>query len=210
VASSIWQCDTIHRRCHFSSTPSLGGGRARVGLARPLAERTRRTPTGPDRQTDRLCHRWAARLAAPCSVASASARRCEKRGVRDHLFVRPEPPVLHHANDPTTLATSAHRGPRTAPATRAGRVSDRTRNYNMTGSGVYGATLEITRLTSASARPGLEPGPCKIHPVGTCHAVRMAKTNTQVCAMYVRVARGTWGRRRPTQAAERRHGRRLQ
>ena len=131
--------------------------------------------------------------------SSVGAKVREERGARSPFC---------HANDPTTLmqrAPTVVRGQH-----RAGRVSDRTRNYNMTGSGVYGATLEITRLTSASARPGLEPGPCKIHPVGTCHAVRMAKTNTQVCAMYVRVARGTWGRRRPTQAAERRHGRRLQ
>ena len=139
------------------------------------------------------------RLAAPCSVAAASARRCGKRGVRDHLFVTQMTQLLMQRAP--TVVRGQH---------RAGRVSDRKRNVNMTGSGVYGATLEITRLTSASARPGLEPGPCKIHPVGTCHAVRMAKTNTQVCAMYVRVARGTWGRRRPTQAAERRHGRRLQ
>ena len=198
VASSIWQCDTIHRRCHFSSTPSLGGGRARVGLARPLAERTRRT-TGPD---DRLCHRRAAIGRAVLGGSSVGAKVREERGARSPFC---------HANDPTTLANVLQRAPTVVRGQhRAGRVSDRTRNYNMTGSGVYGATLEITRLTSASARPGLEPGPCKIHPVGTCHAVRMAKTNTQVCAMYVRVARGTWGRRRPTQAAERRHGRRLQ
>ena len=78
MACSSWQSPTVHRRCHFSSTPSLGGGRARVDsldlrLSASVARQAQTTVSAIG----------GLRLAAPCSVAAASARGCGNGGVRD-------------------------------------------------------------------------------------------------------------------------------
>ena len=91
VASSICQPASVHRRCLFSSTLSLGGGRARVDsldlrLSVSVARQAQTTASLPDRR--------AAFGRAPCSVAlaAASARGCGNGGVRDHLLVT----LLYH------------------------------------------------------------------------------------------------------------------
>ena len=82
MTSSSYEPDAVHRRCLFSSTPSLGGGRARVDsldlrLSASVARQAQTTVSAIG----------GLRLAAPCSVAAASARGCGKGGVRDQLFV---------------------------------------------------------------------------------------------------------------------------
>ena len=69
VASSSCQAASVHRRCLFSSTLSLGGGRARVDsldlrLSASVARQAQTTVSAIG----------GLRLAAPCSVAAASAR----------------------------------------------------------------------------------------------------------------------------------------
>ena len=63
---------------HFSSTPSMSGGLARVDspdlrLSASVARQAQTTVSAIG----------GVRLAAPCSVAAASARGCGKEGVRD-------------------------------------------------------------------------------------------------------------------------------
>ena len=101
MASFIWKCATVHRRCHFSSTPSLGGGRAHVDsldlrLSASVARQAQTTVSAIG----------GLRLAAPCSVAAASARGCGKRGVRD----QPEVTLLYHlfVSHPCRLARRVH------------------------------------------------------------------------------------------------------
>ena len=86
------------QRRHFSSTPSLGGGRARVDsfdlrLSAPVAR------PGPD---DRLCHRRAANGRAVLGGSSVAARVREGRGARS---------TFCNANDPTILMQRAAHGP---------------------------------------------------------------------------------------------------
>ena len=83
MTSSSYKRAEVHRRCicHFSSTPSLRGGRARVDSLDLRLRRIRRT-TGPD---DRLCQSAGCdyRLAAPWPVLgtwSARWQQCRREG----------------------------------------------------------------------------------------------------------------------------------